>query len=99
MNKGTKNITFYFVMILFFGSLMYFVAKEGESHQIENVVSAGDSSPKDLGEGFSLFRELMTYHIQSPIGILLLQIIAILLTCRLFGWLFQKIGELPRCRR
>ena len=93
MNKGTKNITFYFVMILFFGSLMYFVAKEGESHQIENVVSAGDSSPKDLGEGFSLFRELMTYHIQSPIGILLLQIIAILLTCRLFGWLFQKIGQ------
>ena len=93
MSKGTKSIAFYFIMILVFGSLMYLIAKEGERQQIESAITAAYDTPKDLGEGFSLFWELMTHHIQSPIGILLLQIITILLTCRLFGWLFQKIGQ------
>ena len=93
MSKGTKSIAFYFIMILVFGSLMYLIAKEGERQQIESAITAAYDAPKDLGEGFSLFWELMTHHIQSPIGILLLQIITILLTCRLFGWLFQKIGQ------
>ena len=93
MSKGTKSIAFYFIMILFFGSLMYLIAKEGERQQIESAITAAYDAPKDLGEGFSLFWELMTHHIQSPIGILLLQIITILLTCRLFGWLFRKIGQ------
>ncbi len=93
MNKGTKNIVFYLIMVLFFGSLMYLVVKEGERQQIESAALSFYNAPKNLDEGFSLFRGLMTYHIQSSIGILLLQIIAILLTCRLFGWLFQKIGQ------
>ena len=80
-------------MILVFGSLMYFIAKEGESQQIESAMTSAYDAPKNLSEGFSLFWELMMHHIQSPIGILLLQIITILITCRLFGWLFQKIGQ------
>ena len=80
-------------MILVFGSLMYFIAKEGESQQIESTMTSAYDAPKNLSEGFSLFWELMMHHIQSPIGILLLQIITILITCRLFGWLFQKIGQ------
>lgn len=80
-------------MILVFGSLMYFIVKEGESHQLESAITSAYDAPKNLSEGFSLFWELMTHHIQSSIGILLLQIITILITCRLFGWLFQKIGQ------
>ncbi|MCD8269854.1 MAG: cation:proton antiporter [Parabacteroides sp.] len=80
-------------MILVFGSLMYFIAKEGESHQLESAITSAYDAPKNLSEGFTLFWELMTHHIQSSIGILLLQIITILITCRLFGWLFQKIGQ------
>ena len=93
MSRGTKSIAFYLVMILVFGSLMYFIAKEGESQQIESAMTSAYDAPKNLSEGFSLFWELMMHHIQSPIGILLLQIITILITCRLFGWLFQKIGQ------
>ena len=93
MSRGTKSIAFYLVMIVVFGSLMYFIAKEGESQQLESAITSAYDAPKDLGEGFTVFWELMTHHIQSPIGILLLQIITILLTCRLFGWLFQKIGQ------
>lgn len=93
MSKGTKSLAFYLLMILIFGSLMYFIAKEGESQEMADAAVSMYESPKDLGEGFSLFAQLLQHHIESSIGILLLQIITILLTCRLFGWLFMKIGQ------
>lgn len=93
MSKGTKSIAFYLMMLLVFGSLMYFIVKEGESQQVETAVQSVQNAPKDMGEGFFVFWELVTHHIQSPIGILLLQIITILLACRLCGWMFQKIGQ------
>ncbi len=93
MSKGAKSITFYLLMILIFGALMYLVIREGERQQIESAITAAHHAPQSLGEGFYIFWELIQQHIQSPIGILLLQIIAILLTCRLFGWLFQRIGQ------
>lgn len=93
MSKGTKSIAFYVMMLLVFGSLMYFIVKEGESRQVETAVQSVQNAPKNMGEGFFVFWELVTHHIQSPIGILLLQIIIILLACRLCGWMFQKIGQ------
>ena len=93
MGKTTKNITFYILMIAIFGSLMYFVAKEGESRQLADAVTTLQPAPRNLSEGFDLFVELMHHHIESSIGILLLQIITILLTCRLFGWLFKRMGQ------
>jgi Kef-type K+ transport system membrane component KefB len=53
-------------------------------------VSAKTQTPVD---GFFLFLHLTTEHIQSSIGILLLQIIIILATCRIIGMLFKKIGQ------
>lgn len=93
MSKGVKSIAFYLTMVLIFGSLMYLVIKEGESQQLKEAIVSANDSPRDLGEGFSLFVKLVTHNIESSIGILLLQIITILLTCRLFGWLFVKIGQ------
>lgn len=93
MSKATKNIAFYLVMILLFGSLMYFIAKEGESREVDLAVQTAQNTPKNMEEGFFVFWDSVTHHIQSPIGILLLQIITILLICRLFGWMFQKIGQ------
>lgn len=93
MSKGSKSIAFYLMMILIFGSLMYLVAKQGESQQLDDAITSVYDAPRNLGEGFTLFLKLLVHHIESPIGILLLQIITILLTCRLFGWLFLKIGQ------
>lgn len=72
---------------------MYFIAKEGESQQLENSITTIHNAPNNLQEGFALFYQLLTHNIESSVGILLLQIITILLTCRFFGWLFQKIGQ------
>lgn len=80
-------------MILLFGSLMYFIAKEGENHQLTNLMANTRHAPANLSEGFGVFKQLVAAHVQSSIGILLLQIITILLTCRLFGWLFIRLGQ------
>lgn len=93
MGKGIKSITFYFIIILVFGSLMYLIVKEGETRQADSVLQSMQNAPQNMEEGFVVFWNSLTHHIQSPIGILLLQIITILLVCRLFGWLFQKIGQ------
>ena len=85
MSKNIKSVAFYVTIILVFGSLMYLVAKEGESQQITNAISSSYDSPKNLSEGFVLFRGLLLENIKSSLGILLLQIIAILVTCRIFG--------------
>lgn len=72
---------------------MYFVAKEGEGHQVEDAVTAAYDAPKNMQEGFVLFKDLLLHHVESTIGILLLQIITILIAVRIFGWLFLKIGQ------
>lgn len=95
MSKGTKSIAFYLMMILVFGSLMYFIVKEGESQEVGTVVQTMQNTPRDMGEGFFVFWDSVAHHIQSSIGILLLQIIAILIVCRLFGWIFQRSGNPP----
>ena len=93
MSKGTRSIAFYLLMIIVFGSLMYLIVKEGEAQQLEESIVAFHDTPTNLHEGFDLFSNLLMNNIESPIGILLLQIITILITCRIFGWLFQKIGQ------
>lgn len=93
MSKGAKSITFYLLMIGVFGSLMYFIAKQGEGHQLTDAASAAYHAPKNMQEGFLLFKELLVHHVESTIGILLLQIIAILVTARIFGWIFLKLGQ------
>ena len=93
MKKEIKDITFYLVTILLFGSLMYFIAKKGESHQETSAIESVYSPPANMSEGFDVFTKLLVGHIESPFGILLLQIIVILLFCRFLGWLFMKIGQ------
>jgi Kef-type K+ transport system membrane component KefB len=93
MSKGAKSFTFYLLMIVVFGSLMYFIAIQGESRQPDETVVSFSGTQDNLGEGLTVFRELLLGHITSPIAILLLQVIVILMACRIFGWLFTKIGQ------
>ena len=93
MSKGTRSIAFYLLMLTVFGSLMYLVVKEGETQELNESITTFQDTPTNLGEGFTLFTNLLMNNIEAPIGILLLQIITILITCRIFGWLFQKIGQ------
>jgi Kef-type K+ transport system membrane component KefB len=93
MNKGVKNLSFYLLMILIFGLLMYMIIVRGEMRQPEELILSLSVQPSNLADGFDAFRQLFLRGIESPVAILLLQIIAILLTCRFFGWLFMKMGQ------
>lgn len=93
MSKGVKSITFYMLILIVFGSLMYLIALQGEDHQVQGAVTSQYAPPANMSEGFHIFKDLLMHHVESPIGILLLQIIAILITARLFGWLFLKMGQ------
>jgi Kef-type K+ transport system membrane component KefB len=94
MNKGVKSLAFYLLMIVIFGSLMYVIIRQGEMRQADEVfASLPDKQPSNLAEGFDAFCQLFLHDVESSIAVLLLQIIAILLTCRFFGWLFKKIGQ------
>ncbi len=93
MSKETRGIAFYVLMLLIFGALMYTVTKKGEVHQINTEITSVYDTPKDLGDGFDMFSDIVIKHIYTPIGILLLQIIAILIIAKLFGWFFNRIGQ------
>lgn len=94
MNEKLKNILFYLVMILLFGSLIYLVILQGENRQtINEPASVMPDAPKTLIDGFSSFKHLVTEHITSSFGLLLLQIIVILIMCKIVGWFMKKIGQ------
>lgn len=93
MKKGTKELLFYILMIVLFGFLMYVIAREGESHQKAELITDVSAAPQNLSEGLNMFSELLVKHIQSPFGILLLQIIVILFFCRIFSGIFMLMRQ------
>ena len=94
MSQGIKNFSFYTIMLLVCGILMYGVIKLG-SH-FESVLPQSvetESSSHFLSKGFSMFTSVLDENIQTPLSMLLLQVIAILFTARIFGYLFTKMGQ------
>ena len=72
---------------------MYFIAKKGESHQSQAIIDSTNSAPENLQEGFYAFTQQFIDQIQSPFGILLLQIVIILFCCRIFSSIFSLFRQ------
>jgi len=79
-------------MIVLFGALMYFIAKEG-AHLQKPELTTNMAAPQNLLEGLDIFIKIFLSHIQSSFGILLLQIIVILFFSRIFSGLFLLIRQ------
>lgn len=90
--RNKKYLVFYLVMLVVFGGLMYWITQRGElleTGKLQNI-------SHDTFEGwspFSLFREAFNHNVTHPLAILILQIISIILFSRIFGYLFNKIGQ------
>lgn len=94
MLKKTGHICFYPAMVAVFATLMYFIVKAGESHQSHAALAvSGQASPSCPGEGFHFFGRQLLEHLQSPFGILLLQIAVILACCRIFAKIFKALRQ------
>lgn len=94
MSRGIKNLSFYFITLLVCGLLMYVFIKLGSRFEevIPEVVSP-ETHSHFLSDGFSIFLDAIDHNVHTPVAMLLLQVIAILFTARIFGYLFVKIGQ------
>lgn len=89
--KRNKNILFYVIVTAVFLSVMYLIALMGKKLEI----AKGTSSVRGKTD-LNLLQEVrsdFTNNLGSPLSILLLQIIAIIIVARVFGFLFDKIGQ------
>ncbi|EYA29245.1 sodium/hydrogen exchanger family protein [Bacteroides fragilis str. 1009-4-F  len=76
-------------MLLLFGVLIYMAIEEGDrfSHHAVASSTVAEDTP------FTMFCQFVTDNLHHPLSILLIQIIAVLLMVRLFGFLFKHIGQ------
>ena len=89
MQRAKKNYLIYAVMLLLFGALIYMAIEEGDrfSHHAVASSTVAEDTP------FTMFCQFVTDNLHHPLSILLIQIIAVLLMVRLFGFLFKYIGQ------
>lgn len=89
MKRNRTNYWIYLGMITVFGVLIYLALCSGErfDHQTGN----GTMNP-NIG-AFELFANIVADNMTNSLTILLLQIIVILLTVRLFSFLFKYLGQ------
>ena len=89
MQRAKKNYLIYTVMLLLFGVLIYMAIEEGDrfSHHAVASSTVAEDTP------FTMFCQFVTDNLHHPLSILLIQIIAVLLMVRLFGFLFKHIGQ------
>ena len=88
--KNLKNILFYIIIIGGFVCLMALIVKWGEPQElgkIKNKIIIPDTSSLDQ------IKDTLRHNFTHPLSILLLQIITIIATARIFGFLFKKIGQ------
>lgn len=89
MQRAKKNYLIYVIMLLLFGALIYMAIEEGDrfSHHVVASSAVAEEAP------FAMFCQFVTDNLHHPLSILLIQIIAVLLMVRLFGFLFKHIGQ------
>lgn len=87
--NARKNYIIYVLMLLVLGGLIYFALKECDRFSHYEV----DSSSIIKGAPFDMFLQFMQDNLHHPLTTLLIQIIAVLLMVRLFGYLFSLIRQ------
>lgn len=84
-----RNLLFYITIIVGFGALMYWITQKGIALEAGELVPhpKSDSTPvQQLTESFGK-------NLVHPLSILILQIISIIVVSRIFGYIFNKIGQ------
>jgi Kef-type K+ transport system membrane component KefB len=84
-----KNTLFYLGVTSLFSVLIYWIIKQGKLLELKEgnvAINSGNDSWTD-------FINSMVHNFNDPLAILLAQIVMIILTARVFGWFFQKIGQ------
>ncbi|MFY8009325.1 MAG: cation/H(+) antiporter, partial [Flavobacterium sp.] len=87
--RNLKNTLFYLIVTGGFTALMYWIVEQGKLLEVgRKIVSPTSSDSQWIQFLGSLF-----HNLQHPLALLLIQIIAIVIVARIFGWIFRKIGQ------
>ncbi|MDR2495946.1 MAG: cation:proton antiporter [Tannerellaceae bacterium] len=96
MRKPSGSIKFYAIVVLLLVAVLSLIvhfrgelSATGKGHAATRWVQYS-MTPSG---GFDAFLTHLKLEMESTIGLLLLQIIVILIACRIFGWLFLKLGQ------
>jgi Kef-type K+ transport system membrane component KefB len=87
--KKYRNTLFYFGVTGGFSALIYWIIEKGKLLELKKarfVVNTENDTWTD-------FVNSMFHNFKDPLAILLAQIVMIILTARIFGWVFKKIGQ------
>lgn len=84
-----KNGLFYVAITGGFTFLMYLIIKKGKLLEHGNT-NWDKTLPHTSWEDFII---LIEHNFHHPLAVLLAQIITIIITARIFGWIFKKIGQ------
>lgn len=84
-----RDAFFYIIIIGGFSTLMYWIVQKGKVLEIGRSIHLPEIGQNQLREFVSSF----LYNLQHPLAILLAQIITIIITARILGWICAKIGQ------
>jgi Kef-type K+ transport system membrane component KefB len=87
--KASKNLIFYISTIGLALLAMYLITVYGSGLEIGRNVNRPVSS---IGQ-WDVFTDTLLHNLKHPLAKLLLQIITIMISARIFGWLCKKIGQ------
>lgn len=86
-----KNLLFYIIIVVGFGALMYWITQKGADLEVgEFIPKVNNSESTTLGQQLT---ESFNKNLVHPLSILILQIISIIVVSRVFGYIFNKIGQ------
>jgi Kef-type K+ transport system membrane component KefB len=90
MMKNIRNVLFYTITIGALSGLLYWFITQGQL--LENPEIGLHKNGQNLSS-FDQFTDTLFHDLTNPLAILLLQIITIIVTARIFGWFCKKIGQ------
>jgi len=90
MQRAKKNYLIYLIMILLFGGLIYVAIEQGS--RFDHYISPTDLTTQETSP-FDMFVQVVSDNLHHSFATLLIQIIVVLIAVRLFGYLFQRIGQ------
>lgn len=91
--KKKWSTLFYIIIVAGLGFVIYWIAKQGNA--LQNPVLTAQQTERDTTSvnNLEVFKNSFSNNITEPMAVLLLQIIVIIASARLFGYLFKKIGQ------
>ena len=91
--KKKWSTLFYIVIVAGLGFVIYWIAKQGNA--LQNPVLTAQQTERDTTSvnNLEVFKNSFSNNITEPMAVLLLQIIVIIASARLLGYLFKKIGQ------